>query len=130
MVPPFLIQTKQTGMPRPARHDALLLALLTTACRHPIRDRIYQPPTAPLVTSALPARATVLTVTTADGLTLHGATIPAKRGKPTLLVFHGNASSALGTLQWFAPLAARGYGIVAAEYRGYAGNPGQPGEAR
>lgn len=76
----------------------------------------------------------MLTVTTADGLTPHGASIPAKTGKPTLLVFHGNASSARvrsngSPRSRRAPLAARSYGIVAAEYRGYAGNPDQPGEA-
>lgn len=100
-----------------------------TALGQSIHDRIYQPSPTRLVASALPAGTRLLNVTTSDGLTLTGAAIAARPGKPTLLVFHGNASSADGTLAWFAPLVADGYGIVAAEYRGYAGNPGRPDEA-
>lgn len=94
-----------------------------------IHDRVYQPPTTRLAAAALPAGARLLTVQTSDGLTITGASIAAQPGKPTLLVFHGNASSADGTLAWFAPLIAHGYGVVAAEYRGYSGNPGRPDEA-
>jgi pimeloyl-ACP methyl ester carboxylesterase len=47
---------------------------------------------------------------------------------PTLLVLHGNGSSAADSVRWLAPLAGAGYGIVAAEYRGYSGNPGRPDE--
>lgn len=35
----------------------------------------------------------------------------------------------MGTLDWFAPLATAGYGVVAAEYRGYSGNPGRADES-
>lgn len=85
-----------------------------------IHDRIYRPPHARIFAADLPAGARLLTVTTRDGLTLTGAKVPAVGDRPTLLVFHGNASSAASTLAWFAPLITRGYGIVAAEYRGYA----------
>lgn len=117
------------------RHPCLLFALtLTLGAAAPveaqsIHDRIYQPPTTPLATLPLPAGARLVTVTTRDGLTLTGAEIAATGSHPTLLVFHGNASTAAATLQWFAPLIAQGYGVVAAEYRGYAGNPGRPDEA-
>jgi fermentation-respiration switch protein FrsA (DUF1100 family) len=104
---------------------ALLLA--ATSCTS-IHDRIYQPPTARLDPAQLPAGAQVVSVTSSDGLTLTGAAVAARGDHPTLLVFHGNASSAATTLRWFAPLIARGYGVVAAEYRGYAGNPGRPDE--
>lgn len=110
---------------------AVLIAATTggTAIGGVIHDRIYQPPAARLVASALPAGARLLKVKTSDELMLTGAAIAARAGQPTLLVFHGNASSAEGTLAWFAPLVARGYGVVAAEYRGYASNPGRPDEA-
>lgn len=107
--------------------------LLTTAggsaLGQSIHDRIYQPPAARLAAAALPPSARLLAVRTSDGLTITGASVTAQPGKPTLLVFHGNASSADRTLDWFAPLIAQGYGVVAAEYRGYAGNPGRPDEA-
>ena len=117
---------------------ALSAALLAMAGAPPIlaasiHDRIYPAPTVPIATAALPAGASRLSVTTADALVITGAQIAPQPGKPTLLVFHGNASSAMSTLDWFAPLIAQGYGVVAAEYRGYSGNPGradEPGLAR
>lgn len=64
-----------------------MIAFGIPAVGQTIHDRIYQPP-----------GATMLRVTTADGLTLTGAAVAAHAGQPTLLVFHGNASSADGTL--------------------------------
>jgi len=107
---------------------SLLLVVAAPTMSQSIHDRIYRPPHAPLTAADLPVGAKLVTVTTRDGLTLTGAEVPARDDHPTLLVFHGNASSAASTLAWFAPLIARGYGVVAAEYRGYAGNPGRPDE--
>lgn len=107
----------------------LLLALLfaePTAAQ--FQSRIYPAPHAPLTAAALPTGATLVTVTTADHLAITGAAIGARPDHPVLLVFHGNGSNAAETLAWFAPLIADGYGIVAAEYRGYAANPGHPDE--
>ncbi|WP_374145237.1 alpha/beta hydrolase [Sphingomonas sp. 28-63-12] len=94
-----------------------------------VRDRIYPAPSAPLSLTGLPTDATLVAVKTTDGLILTGVMRPARAGMPTVLILHGNASSASGMIQWFAPLSALGYGIVAAEYRGYSGNPGTPDEA-
>jgi pimeloyl-ACP methyl ester carboxylesterase len=93
-----------------------------------VRDRIYPAPTAPLSLAGLPAGAELVAVRTADGLALHGIALPARAGMPTLLVLHGNGSSAADAVRWLAPLSAAGYGIVAAEYRGYSANPGRPDE--
>jgi fermentation-respiration switch protein FrsA (DUF1100 family) len=106
-----------------------LLALTAPALSQSIHDRIYPAPLVPIATASLPPGAQRVTVTTTDGLALTGAEVAPQPGKPTLLVFHGNASSAIGTLDWFAPLVAAGYGVVAAEYRGYSGNPGRADEA-
>ncbi len=98
-----------------------------------IHDRTYPAPTTPIADAKLPAGARLVTVTTADALAITGAAVAAQPGKPTLLVFHGNASSATDTLAWLAPLIAQGYGVIAAEYRGYSGNSGradEPGLAR
>ena len=93
-----------------------------------ISDRIYPAPRAPLSLNGLDPAAAFIVVTTADGLKLNGIVVP-PRGKAMLLIFHGNGSSAADTIRWFAPLIAEGYGVVAAEYRGYSANPGQPDEA-
>jgi fermentation-respiration switch protein FrsA (DUF1100 family) len=109
----------------------LLLAatlLAAPASAGVIRDRIYPAPTEPLSLDGLPTDATLVRVTTADGLTLTGVEMPGRADRPVLLVFHGNASDADDAVAWLRPLAERGYGIVAAEYRGYSGNPGHPSE--
>lgn len=67
-------------------------------------------------------------VTTADGLALRGVEVAGRPALPVLLVFHGNASAASGTVAWLAPLVAAGHGVVAAEYRGYSGTPGRADE--
>ncbi|MGV3731521.1 MAG: alpha/beta hydrolase [Sphingopyxis sp.] len=66
---------------------------------------------------------------TADGLRLiafHRAAQPDQR---TILFFHGNGDNLLGAIQATRGLAANGNGLLLAEYRGYGGNPGSPGEA-
>ena len=69
------------------------------------------------------------TIRTADGLDLAFLVTPPPPGGPVVLHFHGNGGNAedrtgLGTL-----LRRAGFGVVLAEYRGYGGNPGRPGEA-
>lgn len=108
---------------------APLLALLAAAgCDGVVRDAIYHPPQGPLSLTGLPAGAEIVEVETEDGLTLSGITTPPRGDRPVLLLFHGNAASASGMLRWFAPMAEAGFGIVAAEYRGYSGNPGTPSQ--
>lgn len=107
---------------------AASLVAATPAAAGPVHDRIYPAPTAPLALDGLPPAAALTSVRTGDGLTLQGILVPARAGMPTLLVFHGNGSSAADAARWLAPLAAAGYGFVAAEYRGYSGNPGRPDE--
>lgn len=108
----------------------LVLALVMPgASCGPIERRIYPAPTAPLTLTGLPDNATIVTVTTADGLALRGIALPPAVGKPVVLVFHGNGSSAADAATWIAPALPPGFGMVVAEYRGYSANPGKPGEA-
>lgn len=107
--------------------STLVLALGMDA-RAQIHERIYPAPTAPLSLSGLPAGAAFVTVTTADGVTLKGIEVAPRDGKPTLLMFHGNGSAASRSIEWLSPLIAQGYGVVAAEYREYSGNPGRASE--
>lgn len=99
-----------------------------TACADPVTDRIYPAPQIPLTTEGLPS-SQLISVRTQDGLTLSGIVTPGRPDRPVLLVLHGNASSARTVTDWFAPVIAAGYGVVAADYRGYSGNPGEPSEA-
>jgi pimeloyl-ACP methyl ester carboxylesterase len=110
---------------------AALLALLMSApaCANPVTDRIYPAPQAPLTLDGLPAGSRFVPVTTADGLKLTGIIAPGKADRPLLLLLHGNGSSAATALRLFAPLLDDGYGILAAEYRGYSGHAGKPSEA-
>lgn len=117
-----------TIMRRPILPVACALLFASAATAGPIHDRTYPAPIAPLSLDGLPTGAALIAVTTGDGLRLAGVEVAGAADKPVLLVFHGNASAASGTVAWFAPLAAAGYGIVAAEYRGYSANPGRADE--
>lgn len=94
-----------------------------------IGSRIYPAPHAPLSLDKLPDGAALMSVHTADGLTLQGIELAPRGDRPVLLILHGNGSSAADAVRWFAPLVEQGYGVVAAEYRGYSANPGKPDEA-
>lgn len=70
----------------------------------------------------------IVTVRTEDGLDLEGWYKPPAKGKPVIVVFHGNASH-MGASAWKArPYMDAGYGALLPAYRGYAGNPGSPDE--
>ena len=85
---------------------------------------IYPAPPA----QAPPAGYSPIELQTADGLTLVAGYRPARQGMPTVLFFHGNAMVWPDGADVLEPLAARGYGVLLAEYRGYNGNPGRPSE--
>lgn len=109
----------------------MVVALLLAGPAHagPISKRIYPAPTAPLTSEELPSDARLIEVVTTDGLNLKGAVIDGSAEKPFLVVLHGNGSSAAGTVAWLRPLTQAGFGMLAAEYRGYSSNPGRPNEA-
>jgi uncharacterized protein len=106
----------------------LLGPVASGEARAQIHERIYPAPKAPLDLAGLPSAAKLITAATADGLTLRGVEVPPREGMPTFLIFHGNGSSATNSVRWLAPLVAEGYGVVAAEYREYSGNPGRASE--
>ena len=54
---------------------------------------------------------------------------PPKPGAPVILHFHGNGGSIAGRAGMYAALAGEDYGMLAAEYPGYAGNDGDVSEA-
>jgi uncharacterized protein len=92
----------------------------------PVRDRIFNPPVAPLIAEEIGAQK--IAVTTSDGLSLNGLLI-SPQSKPLLLILHGSGASAGDVGRWLRPLADAGYGLLIAEYRGFSGNPGYPSQA-
>ncbi len=65
---------------------------------------------------------------TDDGLTLSAGYRAAETGKPTIVYFHGNGADWVSSVVATDRLVPNGYGVLAAEYRGYRGNPGTPSE--
>lgn len=108
---------------------AALLLLAAPACAGPVSSRIYPAPQDSISLEGSPPGSRFVDVATADGLKLKGIYSAGQPGRPLLLVFHGNASSAETALKWLAPLKEEGFGILAASYRGYSGQPGRPSEA-
>lgn len=99
----------------------LMLALMQTALLFP-RAMVGPAP-------ALQAGTEVLTLTRADGVTLHGQRIPGQdRTAPLLLGFGGNASNAAGVALMLHQLAPA-HDVVTFHYRGYAPSEGQPSAA-
>ena len=54
----------------------------------------------------------------------------AKDGRPTVMVFHGNASSIDSNMHIFRDFRAAGYGIWSVGYPGYPGNEGSPTQTK
>jgi fermentation-respiration switch protein FrsA (DUF1100 family) len=88
--------------------------------------------------SAVPPAATVLPggadvpLATADGLTLTAWLVPPQATvdrRVAVLYAPGNGGNRLGRAGLVATLAARGFTVLAMDYRGYGGNPGNPTEA-
>ncbi|MEX0343182.1 MAG: alpha/beta hydrolase [Erythrobacter sp.] len=65
---------------------------------------------------------------TADGLGLTAGYRAARSGFPTIVYFHGNGADWVSSVVATDRLVPEGYGVLAAEYRGYRGNPGNPSE--
>lgn len=89
------------------------------------RSFIYPAPRGPGIA---PAGFERIAYETADGLTLHAGYKAARSGRPTILYFHGNGADWQSSVVATDNLVPDGYGVLAAEYRGYRGNPGRPSE--
>lgn len=72
--------------------------------------------------------AKVETFTTPDGEKIVVWYVPADRGKPTILYFHGNAGEIGDRPLRFNYYHERGFGVTYVSYRGYGGSTGSPTE--
>ena len=70
-----------------------------------------------------------ISLTSADGVRLVGWHVAPRDGKPVILYFHGNGGALRYRVERFHKLIREGLGLVAVEYRGYAGSEGSPSEA-
>lgn len=101
----------------------LLLALAQRRILYPVANRGAPP------LMIAPPGYMLTNVRTSDGLSIKCLYRPASTGMPTLLIFHGNGDTVMGSAVIAAPLIELGYGAMLAEFRGYGGNPGSPDEA-
>jgi len=104
--------------------------LILSGCANYLRSQIYQPE--PLENTKIDFAGEApldVSVTTADGLTLHSYYWPPAESNDTLLVyFHGNGGNKLTAAGTAQKLRTGGHGVLVASYRGYSGNPGKPTE--
>ena len=91
-----------------------------------LQDRIIYP--APPPGSPDVHGVAMVSYKTADGLDLHAGWIAPRDGLPTLVAFHGNGENWQSSVATLRKVTQAGYGLLAAEYRGYDGNPGTPSE--
>ena len=103
---------------------ALYVAVVVLAWA--FQGRLIYP--APPASSDVPAGFEQVQYRTDDGIDITAGYRPARDGMPTLLFFHGNGASWQSTAFVTDRLVAQGYGVLAAEYRGYGGNAGTPSE--
>lgn len=108
---------------------ALTGLVIASSANAQTHAQLYPAPRVPVTIADASLGTVIGTVHTKDGLVLKEIERAPRDGKPMLLVFHGNESSAMESVHWLAPLVREGYGIVAAEYREYGGNPGTASEA-
>src|SRR5882757_4212159 len=69
-------------------------------------------------------------ITVDDGITLVAWHAPAKRDKPTVLYFHGNAANAANRAPKVETIRKSGFGVFYLNNRGYGGSGEQPTEER
>jgi pimeloyl-ACP methyl ester carboxylesterase len=107
-----------------------LIALMLLLAATPASAQLYRPKDHPQKASTrwtqeAPAE---IAVRTRDGLALNGLYWGGRSDLPLLVFFHGRSADRFDAAHYMEPLAAAGYAVVIASYRGYGGNPGKPDE--
>jgi hypothetical protein len=82
-----------------------------------------------LVASGATETFATVTLTAADGIATVSWYRAANAGRPTLVLFQGNAGNIADRVFKVVPFLQEGWGVLLVGYRGYGGNPGQPTEA-
>jgi fermentation-respiration switch protein FrsA (DUF1100 family) len=92
------------------------------------QDKLIFPVRASDTENAADANFEKVLIKTPDGETIFGLHHPSEGGEATIIVFHGNASSAVRQKRRGARLIKDGFGVLLAGYRGYPGSTGKPSE--
>jgi hypothetical protein len=93
------------------------------------RRLLYRPDrTRPDLGELAPLGVREVALTTADGLRLLSWYLRPREGRPVVAYFHGNGGHIGYRADRLRRFAGEGYGVLMAEYRGYAGNSGTPTE--
>lgn len=107
----------------------LAVGFLLQGCSSIIRDRLYRPDPLTRTVVQWPGDAPrQVAAQTSDALSLKGSYWPPASDGRLIVFFHGNGGNHLTAAQLAAPLAAEGYGVLVASYRGYGDNPGSPSQ--
>lgn len=109
----------------PALIIALIYAALVGLMAYNQRSFVFPAPTGP--GAEVPGFERVQ-YQTEDGLTLASGYRAGEAGMPTILYFHGNGADWQSSVVATDQLVPAGYGVLAAEYRGYRDNPGSRSE--
>ncbi len=108
---------------------AALYALVVAGLFLAQRKLIYFPNAVEVAPASLGLDMQVLRVPTEDGENLLAWYCAPAPGKPLILYFHGNGGGVDLRAERFRRIVAGGDGVLAVEYRGYAGSTGRPSEA-
>jgi fermentation-respiration switch protein FrsA (DUF1100 family) len=92
------------------------------------RKLLYFPNWVAIAPAEFGLKVDVVHLKTSDGETLLAWHVRAAAGKPLILYFHGNGGGLPAVAARLRELSVRGDGILAVEYRGYAGSTGRPSE--
>lgn len=92
------------------------------------RSMMYFPDRQQVPPSAVEIDAEEISFPSGDGTPLIGWYKRAEQGEPTVLYFTGNAGSIAWRAERMKYLAAKGYGFLFLNYRGYGGSGGSPSE--
>ena len=107
---------------------AVVTVVALSGCAQIIRDRVFLPS----VMAEAPAwsrQPETITVTTSDGVTLHGLYwAPQGQHRDVVVYFHGNGGNLFRDGAYAEPLARDGHGLLMTSYRGYSGHGGRPTE--
>jgi uncharacterized protein len=92
------------------------------------RKILYRPDAAEVDPATLGLKAETIRIKTVDGESLAAWRVAPATDRPLILYFHGNAGGLDLRVERFRAMAKAGIGVLAIEYRGYAGSTGSPSE--